>query len=176
VVSGRARYTYSNRQPFGSGAANRDDRSPCSSTASISPGSTSRTKLAPTMSSAAVSLATTQPRSIRPSTSGRTPWASRAAYSVLSSMKTKLNAPRRPGSTSNAAASTERSGRLASNVVTSAVSDVARSASRSRSAISRASSAVLTRLPLCASAMVVPAVVARMVGWAFSQLEPPVVE
>ena len=52
----------------------------------------------------------------------------------------------------------------------------ARSASRPRSATSRASSAVLTRLPLWASAMVVPAVVARIVGWAFSQVEPPVVE
>jgi hypothetical protein len=50
------------------------------------------------------------------------------------------------------------------------------SASRPRSATSRASSAVFTKLPLCASAMVVPAVVARIVGWAFSQLEPPVVE
>jgi hypothetical protein len=79
-------------------------------------------------------------------------------------MKTKLNAPRRRGSTSSAAASTDRSGQLASNVVTSAVSDVAMSASSPRSATSRASSAVLTRLPLCASAMVVPAAVARMVG------------
>ena len=45
------------------------------------------------MSSAAVSLATTQPRSSRPSTSGRTPCGSRAAYSVSSSMKTRLKAP-----------------------------------------------------------------------------------
>jgi hypothetical protein len=35
---------------------------------------------------------------------------------------------------------------------------------------------VFTRLPLCASAIVVPAVVARIVGWAFSQFDPPVVE
>jgi hypothetical protein len=35
---------------------------------------------------------------------------------------------------------------------------------------------VFTRLPLCARAIVVPAVVARIVGCAFSQLEPPVVE
>ena len=41
---------------------------------------------------------------------------------------------------------------------------------------SSASSAVLTRLPLWASAIVVPAGVARIVGCAFSQLEPPVVE
>ena len=60
-----------------------DDRSPCSSIAMSSPGSTSRTNAAPTMSSAAVSLATTQPRSSRPSTSGRMPCGSRAAYSVV---------------------------------------------------------------------------------------------
>ena len=41
------------------------------------------------MSRAAVSLATTQPRSSRPSTSGRMPWGSRAAYSVDSSIQTK---------------------------------------------------------------------------------------
>ncbi len=40
------------------------------------------------MSRAAVSLATTQPRSSRPSTSGRMPWGSRAAYSVVSSIQT----------------------------------------------------------------------------------------
>src|SRR5690349_6086716 len=60
-------------QPFGSGLANRAERSPSASIASSSPGSTSRTNEAPTMSSAAVSLATTQPRDSRPSTSGRTP-------------------------------------------------------------------------------------------------------
>lgn len=91
-------------------------------------------------------------------------------------MKTKLNAPRSWGSTSSAAASTERSGRLASSIVTSEVSLVEPSAARPRSATSRCNSAVLTRLPLCASAMVVPALVDRMVGWAFSQVEPPVVE
>ena len=79
TLSGRARYTYSNRQPFGSGVANRLDRRPSSPIESSSPGSTSRTKLAPTVSRAAVSLATTQPRSIRPSTNGRTPYGSRAA-------------------------------------------------------------------------------------------------
>ena len=41
------------------------------------------------MSRAAVSLATTQPRSSRPSTSGRMPCGSRAAYSVVSSIQTK---------------------------------------------------------------------------------------
>ena len=70
-----------------------------------SPGAISRMKVAPTMSRAAVSLATTQPRSSRPSTNGRTPCGSRAAYSVSSSMKTRLNAPRRCGSTSCAACS-----------------------------------------------------------------------
>ena len=92
-------------------------------------------------------------------------------------MNTKLKAPRSVGSTSSAAASTDRSGRPASSVVTSAVSDVvAGSVGRPRSATSRASSAVLTRLPLWASAIVVPAVVALIVGCAFSQVEPPVVE
>ena len=49
------------------------------------------------MSSAAVSEATTQPRSSRPSTSGRMPWASRAAYRVFSSIQTNEKAPRRLG-------------------------------------------------------------------------------
>ena len=73
VLSGRARYTYSNTQPFGEGGANRLERTPSASMASSSPGSISRTKEAPTMSSAAVSDATTQPRSSRPNDSGRTP-------------------------------------------------------------------------------------------------------
>ena len=71
-----------------------------------SPGSISRTNLAPTMSSAAVSLATTQPLSSRPSTSGRKPCGSRAAYSVCSSMKTSEYAPLASGSTVAAAVST----------------------------------------------------------------------
>ena len=73
VLSGRARYTYSKTQPFGSGFANRVERTPSASMASSSPGSMSRTNDAPTMSSAAVSEATTQPRSSRPSDNGRTP-------------------------------------------------------------------------------------------------------
>lgn len=91
-------------------------------------------------------------------------------------MKTKLNAPRSRGNTSSAAASTERSGRLASSMVTNEVSFVEPSVPRPRSATSRCNSAVLTRFPLCASAMVVPELVARMVGWAFSQVDAPVVE
>ena len=39
-----------------------------------------------------------------------------------------------------------------------------------------ASSAVLTRLPLWPSAMPVPASVVRKTGWAFSQVDEPVVE
>ena len=62
--------------------------------ATNSPGSISRTYEAPTMSSAAVSLATTQPRSRRPSTSGRMPCGSRAAYNVDSSEKISEKAPR----------------------------------------------------------------------------------
>ena len=57
------------------------------------------------MSRAAVSLATTQPRSSRPSTSGRKPCGSRAAYSVRSSMKTSEYAPRTSGSAASAPAS-----------------------------------------------------------------------
>ena len=87
-------------------------------------------------------------------------------------MKTKLKAPRRVGSTSSAAASTLRSGCAASSAVTIAVSLVEPS---SRVAVA-ASSAVFTRLPLWASAMLVPVSVERIVGWAFSHVEPPVVE
>ena len=109
--------------------------------------------------SAAVSDATTQPRSSRPNAKGRTPWASRAAYSVFSSMKTKQKAPLSSGSTSSAAVSIGRSGSAESSVVTSAVSEVLpppvaalarRDAellvTRSRSSI------VLMRFPLCANA------------------------
>ncbi len=71
-----------------------------------SPGAISRTNVAPTMSSAAVSLATTQPPFRRPSTSGRKPCGSRAAYSVCSSMKTSEYAPLASGRTAAAAAST----------------------------------------------------------------------
>ena len=103
--------------------------------------------------------------------------ASRAQYSVSSSMNTKLNAPRRVGSTVSAAASTDRSGYAVSSEVTSAVSLVAPISSPGcTAAASRASSAVLTRLPLWARAMVVPVAVARRVGWAFSQFDAPVVE
>ncbi len=91
-------------------------------------------------------------------------------------MKTKLNAPRSCGNTSRAAASTDRSGRLASSMVTSEVSLVAPSPANARSPASRCNSAVLTRLPLWARAIVVPEAVERMVGWAFSQVEAPVVE
>src|SRR6266545_2183467 len=72
-------------------------------------------------------------------------------------MKTKLNAPRSVGSTSSAAASTDRSGRAASSAVTNAVSEVTPGSARPSSATRRASSAVLTRLPLCARAIVMPA-------------------
>ena len=88
----------------------------------ISPGSTSRTTLAPIVASAASSLATTQPRSRRPSTSGRMPCGSRAAYSVFSFIHTKQNAPRSSGSTSSARCSSEVSGWWASSAVTRPVS------------------------------------------------------
>ena len=106
VVSGRARYTYSKMQPFGSGVAHICERIPSSLIARNSPGSTSRTNAAPTISSAAVSDATTQPRSSFPITSGRTPWRSRAAYKVCSSIKTSEKAPSSFGRTASALAST----------------------------------------------------------------------
>ena len=106
-----------------------------------------------------------------------------AAYRVCSSMKTKQKAPRSRGSTSRAAASRERSGSSASSAVTSAVSVVlpraqlaaAWAPSPRRPSTRSRSSAELVRLPLWASATVPPAWPPR-VGWAFSQVEPPVVE
>ena len=106
VVSGLARYTYSKMQPLGSAVAHISERIPSSLIAKNSPGSTSRTNAAPTISSAADSDATTQPRSNFPSTSGRTPCRSRAAYKVFSSIKTSENAPSNLGSTARALAST----------------------------------------------------------------------
>ncbi len=160
---------------------------PAASMASSSPGSTSRTMVAPTMSSAAVSLATTQPRSSRPSTSGRTPCGSRAAYSVCSSAKTSENAPRSRGSSRSAASSTPVSAAVAaSSSVTRSESVVDWTACRSRRPVplaaprtastSSRSSAVFTRLPLWPSAIPLPAAVVRKVGWAFSQVVEPVVE
>ena len=105
-VSGLAKYTYSNRQPFGSAVAQRCERTPLSSIATSSPGSISRTKEAPTISNPALSDATTQPVSNLPSTNGRTPWRSRAAYNVCSSIKTKEKAPSNCGRTAIALAST----------------------------------------------------------------------
>ena len=93
-------------QPFGSGAAHICERRPSSSIARNSPGSTSRTNAAPTISSAADSDATTQPRSSFPITSGLTPWRSRAAYRVRSSIKTNEKAPSSKGRTASALAST----------------------------------------------------------------------
>ena len=91
-----------------------------------SPGSTSRTNAAPTMSSAAVSLATTQPRASRPSTSGRKPCGSRAAYRVCSSMKTSEYAPRTSGSAASALSSTLAIRGSANSAVSTSVSEVAR--------------------------------------------------
>ena len=95
-----------------------------------SPGSISRTTLAPIVARAASSEATTQPRSSRPSTSGRMPWGSRAAYSVSSFIQTNENAPRSIGSTSRARCSSEVSGWWASSAVTRPVSLVEVSTSR----------------------------------------------
>ena len=133
------------------------------------------------MSSAAVSEATTQPRSNRPRHSGRTPNGSRAAYSVVSSMNTRQNAPRTPGSSSSAACSTLVSAaqpassapRMSESVVAApgrlwSISP----AFRARSA----SSVVLTRFPLCPRATPVPAAVTWNTGCAFSQVVEPVVE
>ena len=88
-----------------------------------SPGSTSRTNDAPTMSSAAVSLATTQPRARRPSTSGRKPCGSRAAYRVCSSMNTSEYAPRTSGSVASTLSSTLAIRGSANSAVSTSVSD-----------------------------------------------------
>ena len=135
------------------------------------------------MSSAAVSLATTQPRSSRPSTSGRKPSGSRAAYSVCSSMNTRENAPRTSGSTASAVlldawrllaarcpaggAGGEQRGQHVS--VRRGHLGTARRAGRD------ASSRVLIRFPLWPRARLT-AGVARNVGCAFSQTDEPVVE
>jgi hypothetical protein len=159
-----------------------------------SPGAISRTKLAPTMSSAAVSLATTQPLSSRPSTSGRKPCGSRAAYSVCSSMKTSEYAPLASGSTAAAARSTWLASRsaaapglaliplmsarsLTNNAVSTSVSEVAAIPVPPRPVpVSRpASSRVLIRFPLWPSARLVESV-ERKVGCALAQVEAPVVE
>ena len=152
--------------------------------ASISPGSTSRTTLAPMVASAESSDATTQPRSSRPSTSGRMPCGSRAAYSVSSFIQTNEKAPFSCGSTSRARCSSEVSGWWASRAVTRPVSLVdSRSrawmssspGSLGRSATSCASSWVLIRLPLWPSASE-PSAVGRNVGCALCQVLAPVVE
>jgi len=134
------------------------------------------------MSSAAVSLASTQPRSSRPSTSGRTPYGSRAANSVCSSAKTSENAPRTRGSSRTAASSRPMSAAVAasSSVIRSeSVVEAARpfcmGLPASLAASSR-SSAVFTRLPLWPSTRPLPVSVVRNVGWAFSQVVEPVVE
>ena len=92
-------------------------------------------------------------------------------------MKVRLKAPRSCGSTSIAAASTERSWWAAISAVTRSESVVAANAPGTpASAALLASSAVLTRLPLWHSARPVPAAVVRNVGCAFSHVEAPVVE
>lgn len=168
-------------QPLGSGVANREERRPSASIAISSPGSTSRTNDAPMMSRAAVSLATTQPRSSLPSTSGRTPCGSRAAYRVSSSENARQNAPRRVGSSSSAAPS------MPLSAAVSASSPQTRSESLDdpvspacglmpSSRVRSRSSAVLTRFPLCANDSPLPVAVVRNIGCAFSQVEDPVVE
>src|SRR3712207_3039895 len=92
-------------------------------------------------------------------------------------MKVRLKAPRSRGRTCIAAASTDTSGFAAISEVTRSESVVAANAPATpSSAAALASSAVFTRLPLWHSARPVPAPVVRNVGWAFSQVEAPVVE
>ena len=81
------------------------------------------------MSNAAVSLATTQPRSNFPITSGLIPCRSRAAYKVVSSIKTIEKAPSKVGSTASALASTLSPCWPAISAVIISVSVVARSLS-----------------------------------------------
>ncbi len=124
----------------------------------------------------AVSEATAQPVARRPRTSGCTPCGSRAAYSVFSSMNTRQNAPRSCGRTRSAASATDSSGRAVSSAVIRCVSEVVVPMSMPRLPTSLRSSAVLTRFPLWAKAIAVPAEVDLMVGWAFSHVGAPVVE
>ena len=93
-------------------------------------------------------------------------------------MKTSENAPRSRGRTSSAAASSERSGWEESSRVMRSESLVAPRLcpSSPSAAISAASSAVLVRLPLCPRATEPPPRMDRNDGWAFSQVQEPVVE
>lgn len=146
-----------------------------------SPGSTSRTNDAPTMSRPAVSLETTQPRSRRPSTSGCTPCGSRAAYSVFSSANTRQKAPLSVGSNSIAAPSMPLSAAFAASspqIRSESLDEpVSPACGLSPAAMVRSrSSAVLTRLPLCAKDRPLPVSVVRKIGCAFSQMVAPVVE
>ena len=137
------------------------------------------------MSRAAVSLATTQPRSSRPSTSGRMPCGSRAAYSVPSSIQTKREGAlelgqQLDGALLERAVGVEREQRGDQRGVVGAGLELAGAevelgvgwAGRRPSA---ARSRVLVRLPLWASA-IEPSAVGRKVGWALCQVLAPVVE
>src|SRR3954454_7442182 len=94
-------------------------------------------------------------------------------------MKTSEKAPRSNGSTSSAAASSDRSGWPASNAVMRSESLVAFGCGRDGSTGPTAfadSSAVLVRLPLWPSAIPPPWADGRYDGWAFSHVHDPVVE
>ena len=153
-------------------SAKRTECSPRSSILTSSPGSTSRTGTAPTMSRPHVSEATQKPVGSLPMLSGRTPWGSRAAYTLRSSMITKQNAPWSWGRTSRAAPSSPLPSIAADSIVaTRSVSVVAVPCAPTRSCSSR----VLTRLPLWPSAIeCTPSVLNT--GWAFSHVLDPVVE
>ncbi|CAB5002466.1 unannotated protein [freshwater metagenome] len=165
-------------QPLGSGFAHISDRIPSSLIARNSPGSTSRTNAAPTISRAADSDATTQPRSSFPITSGRTPWRSRAAYKVCSSINTSEKAPSSFGRTAIALASTFFSSCRPMSAVMISVSVVAPRSffgtSTSSFWTNSARSPVLVRLPLWARARV-PYFVGRRVGCALTHVLDPVV-
>ena len=129
------------------------------------------------MSNAALSDATTQPVSSLPSTNGRTPCRSRAAYKVCSSIKTRENAPSSCGNTAIALASTFFSSCSAIKAVIISVSVVMPLmlvADPSSFCTNSAKSPVFVRLPLWAKASV-PYLVGRNVGCAFTQVLDPVV-
>ena len=129
------------------------------------------------MSKAADSDATTQPFSNLPSTNGRTPWRSRAAYSVCSSIKTNEKAPSSCGRTDIALASTFFS---FCNEISAVIISVSVVAPRSRPLLgssfctNSAKSPVLVKFPLWAKASV-PYLVGRRVGCALTQVLDPVV-
>lgn len=140
---------------------------------SSSPGATVRITSPPTASMAALSLATTQPPLTRPRVSGRNPCRSLAASSRPRSRISRVNAPRSPGSTADAAAT--RSPRARSTARLSAAASRCESLATSTGPGSApfAEGGKPSRLPLCAMANLPRR---SSTGWAFAAAGDPLVE